>query len=131
MPDMETIQEIEKQIEDALWSLETQDALESALDVYVEAEARLAELDLPEDDPAYKEKYRVLAYCLMRHGNILRQLKRPEDALELTRQELAAAHSAGNEITLARSLLSAGINFLVAGEVGEGNTFLEESRSLF
>ena len=55
------IKDIENQIEEALWASELHDEIEKAL--YLSTE-----------EPAYTEQQRVLAYCLMRQGNILRQI---------------------------------------------------------
>src|SRR5512143_2092030 len=107
---LDQLKAIEDQIEDALWKLEMRDQLEKALDVYQDSEARLDALRLGQSDPAYAEGQRVLSYCLMRQGNILRQLKKPGEALRLGERELAAARLSGDEIMLARSLLSNATN---------------------
>ena len=69
---LEIIKEIENQIEAALWDSEVHEELEKALQVYRDAEGKLNELQIGEDNPAYPEQQRVLSYCLMRQGNILR-----------------------------------------------------------
>ena len=125
------LKEIENQIERALWDLELHDELNKALEVYRGAEAKLEVLGITIDNPAYREQQRVLSYCLMRQGNILRQREKPEEALVLSERELTTAHNSGDEITLARSLMSIGTNLIVNREIERGLKLLEEARELF
>jgi tetratricopeptide (TPR) repeat protein len=127
----ETIKDIENQIEEALWTLEVHDELEKALEAYQEAESKLNALALALEDPAYAEQQRVLAYCLMRESNLLRQMEKPEEAFALSERELTAARASGDEITLARSLMSNGANHIVARDIEKGLKLLEEARALF
>jgi tetratricopeptide (TPR) repeat protein len=128
---VETIKEIEKQIEKALWELEVHDELGKALEVYQGAEAKLEGLEITAENPAYKEQQRVLSYCLMRQGNILRQMEKPQEALALGEWEITAARASGDEITLARSLMSTGTNLIVNGDIERGLTLLDEAREIF
>jgi tetratricopeptide (TPR) repeat protein len=125
------IKAIAEQIEQALWGLEVHEELEKALEVYLEAEAKLVHLEITPDNPAYAEQQRVLAYCLMRQANILRQIGKPGEAFALSEQEITAARASGDEITLARSLMSNGTNYLVAGEIDKGLGLMDEARDLF
>jgi len=125
------IEEIEKQIEEALWSLEMGDEKEKALEIYLEAESKLDELAITMEKSAFCEQQRVLSYCLMRQGNLLRQMGKSEEALAISEREIAAARGSENEISLARSLMSNGTNHIVSGEVGKGIKLLEEARELF
>lgn len=125
------IGEIEKQIEEALWSLEMGDEKEKALEIYLEAETKLDELALTMEKSAFCEQQRVLSYCLMRQGNLLRQMGKSEEALAISEREIAAARGSENEIALARSLMSNGTNYIVNGGVGKGNELLEKARLLF
>jgi tetratricopeptide (TPR) repeat protein len=125
------IEEIENQIEEALWSLEMRDEKEKALEIYLEAELKLDALAITMEKSAYCEQQRVLSYCLMRQGNILRQMGKSEEALAISEREIAAARGSENEIALARSLMSNGTNYLVAGGVGKGIELLEKARELF
>lgn len=127
----EKIQEIETEIEEALWSLEVHDEIEKAYEAYRKAETKLEALAITTDDPAYADKQRVLAYCLMRQGNLLRQMGKPEAALALSEREIIAARASKDEIMLARSLMSRGTNQLVAGEVSEGLAALDEASEIF
>ena len=127
----EKIKEIENQIEASLWASEVHDELESALEVYREAEAKLEALDITKENPANAEQQRVLSYCLMRQGNILRQMEKPQEAFALGEREIAAARLSGDEITLARSLMSNGTNLIVSGEINKGLGLIEEARKLF
>ena len=127
----EQIQEIEQLIEKALWDLELHEKLEQALAVYLDAENKLNDLSLTADHPLYREKQRVLAYCLMRQGNLLRQMEKPQEAQALGEREIAAARASGDEITLARSLMSNGTNLIVTGGLERGLLLIDEARELF
>ena len=128
---LDQLKSIEEQIEDALWSFEVHDELQKAYDIYLEAEARLNSIQLGSEEPAYAEKQRLLAYCLMRQGNLLRQMEKPQEALKLSECELLAARLSGDEVMLARSLLSNGTNRVVNGELEQGLSLIEEARQLF
>jgi tetratricopeptide (TPR) repeat protein len=127
----EKIKEIESQIEKALWDLELKDEFDKALVIYQAAELKLEELGISADSPDYAEQQRVLAYCLMRQGNLLRQMKKPQEALALGEREIGAARASGDEITLARSLMSNGTNLIVTGGLERGLMLLDEARQLF
>jgi hypothetical protein len=124
---LEDIQGIEKQIEQALWDLEVHDKFKEALEIYQDAESKLTALELRLEDSAYAEQQRVLAYCLMRQSNLLRQMDKSAEAFALSERELAAARLSGDEITLARSLMSNGANYIVAREIEKGLKLLERS----
>ena len=124
------IKVIEQQIDKALWDLEIKEQLDPALKVYQESEGKLLELVIAPDDPEYADQQRVLAYCLMRQGNILRQLGKPQQALALGEREVAAAQASGDQITLSRSLMSYGTNLIVAGRLEQGLPYLEKARLL-
>ena len=128
--DSAEVKEIEHQIESALWDLELHNKHDQALETYRGAEARLEELDITANNPAYKEQQRVLAYCLMRQGNILRQMDKPGNAQHLGEREIAAARNSGDGITLARALMSNGTNFIVTGEITTGLGLIEEAHRL-
>lgn len=127
----EKIKEIENQIEKALWELEVHEELEKALTIYQEAGKKLDELAITPGDPAYTDKQRVLSYCLMRQGNILRQMSKPQQALELSEAEIRAARESDDEITLARSLMSNGVNLIATGSVERGMNMIAEAQLLF
>ena len=126
----EKVKEIENQIEKALWDFELHDELDKALEIYRGAEAKLEGLDITTENPAYGEQQRVLSYCLMRQGNILRQTEKPEEALVLGAREIAAARNSRDGITLGRSLMSNGTNLIVTGEIRQGLELIEEARRL-
>jgi tetratricopeptide (TPR) repeat protein len=131
MDTSEKIKKIENQIEAALWNSEVHEDLEKALQVYQDAENELEALGIGVDNPSYTDQQRVLAYCLMRQGNILRQMEKPQEALELGKREIAAARASGDEITLGRSLMSTGTNLIVGGKIDEGLDFLNDAREVF
>jgi len=125
------LKQCEDQIEEALWSLEVPGEIEKALEAYRAVEAKLAGLNIAPGSPAYPEQQRVLSYCLMRQGNILRQTGQPQEAFVLSEREITAARLSGDGITLARSLMSHGTNSIVGGEVKQGLAQIEEARVLF
>lgn len=127
----EKIKEIENQVEKALWGLELKDEHDKALVIYQDAVIKLEELGISADHPVYREQQRVLAYCLMRQGNLLRQMEKSQEALALGEREIAAARASGDEITLARSLMSNGTNLIVTGALERSLLLLDEARDLF
>jgi tetratricopeptide (TPR) repeat protein len=128
---LSTIKDIEAQIEKALWEHEVPNQLGEALKIYQEAEIKLGDLIIDQSQPTYAEQQRVLSYCLMRQGNILRQQGKPAEALAMGEREIAAARASGDEITLARSLMSTGTNLLVAGKIDQGLQLTDEAFTLF
>jgi len=128
---LEKIKEIETQIEEGLWKYEIQEKNELALEIYLDAESKLTVLDTTGGDSSYTEQQRVLSYCLMRQSNLLRQMRKSEEALAIGEREMVAARNSGDGITLARSLMSNGTNYIVTGDIGTGLDLVEESRKIF
>jgi hypothetical protein len=114
---MRRIKKIEAQIDQALGTFELHQEIEKALEIYTEAESQLTMLPIKPDHAAYTEQQRVVSYCLMRKGNILRQLGKHGEALAVSEQELAAARASEDEITLARSLMSNGTDPTSCAEI--------------
>lgn len=125
------IQEIENEIEEALWSLELHDDIDKAYGIYLEAETKLDAIEIIPEETAYPEQQRVLAYCLMRQGNLLRQKGETEQALALSEREIAAARASKDDLMLARSLMSNGTNRIMTGEAEKGLGLLEEAKEIF
>ncbi len=125
------IKQYEDRVENALWSLEVHGDLDEALAVYQAVETDLEVLSISPDNPAYSECQRVLAYCLLRQSNILRQLGQKVEALAMGEREVSAARDSGDQLTLARSLMSNGTNLIVSGEMEHGQSMVEEARTLF
>ncbi len=125
------IQNAEKEIEDALEAYEINDQNEQALAVYEKIEKELEDLAVSPDDPDYPAQQNVLAYCLMRKGNMLRALGRSQEANELSRREIAAARASKNDLTLARSLMSLGATAFQQRNIAQGTQYLEEARASF
>jgi hypothetical protein len=111
--------------------LEQRDEIEKAYEAYLGSEKMLRALEITTEEPAFVEQQRVLAYCLMRQSNILRQKGKSEEALALSEREMTAARASKDEIALARSLMSNGTNYTVAGEAGKGLVLLDEAREIF
>ena len=126
-----SLTQCEDEIEKALISLEQSGKLHEALMAYRKAEAAIEAVESSPGDLAYAQKQRVLAYCLMRQGNILRQLGQMEEAAALSQREMTAAIASNDEITLARSLLSHGTSLLASGDVEKGLKFIDKARPLF
>jgi len=125
------IKQWEARIEETLWGPEIAGENDKALEAYRAVEAELGAV-LPYSAPAVVvEAQRVLAYCLMREGNVLRAMGRPKEAARLSEREIAAARACGDSITLARSLMSRGTNVLVGGDVEQGTRLLREAKALF
>jgi tetratricopeptide (TPR) repeat protein len=128
---IDRISDIEAQIEKALWDLEIPGKLNEALDAYRNAEAQLEKLGITSGDSAYREQQRVLSYCLMRQGNILRQMGQAQQALLLGEREITAARASADSLMLARSLMSNGTNLIVTGNLPKGLDLIEKARQLF
>ena len=125
------LKQCEDRIEEVLWSLEVPGEIEKALEAYRAVEVELLGPSIMLGEPAYLDQQRVLSYCLMRQGNILRQMGQPQGAFVLSEREITAARLSGDGITLARSLMSHGTNSIVAGEVKGGLDQIDEARVLF
>ena len=128
---IQVIKEIEEQIENTLWSKELREEIDQALQVYLEAETKLSTLNITAEEPGYPELQQVLAYCLMRQSNILRQKGELEGALAIGEREIAAAKASKDELTLSRSLMSNGTNHIITGEVERGLEMIEGAREIF
>jgi tetratricopeptide (TPR) repeat protein len=122
---------LEEQIEVTLATREQPGDLEAALEEYLAVEKDLLALDVGPDDPAFADQQRVLAYCLLRQGNMLRQLGRLEEAKLLSEREIAAARASGDQIALARTLMSYGSTAIASGDIDSGLVLLEEARTQF
>jgi hypothetical protein len=109
------IKQCEARIEEVLWSLEVAGDNKGALEAYKAAEAELRALLADAAPSEMAETQRVLAYCLMREGNVLRATGHPDEAGRLSEEEIETARASGDSITLARSLMSHGTNLLVGG----------------
>jgi tetratricopeptide (TPR) repeat protein len=127
----EIIGRLEQQIEATLSAREQRGELEEALTEYRAVEEDLLALRLEADDPDYAEQQRVLAYSLLRQGNMLRQLGRMEEAGVLSEREIEAARSSGDQIALARTLMSYGSTAIATGDLEGGLVLLEEARTQF
>ncbi|MGB3562064.1 MAG: hypothetical protein WBG93_03245 [Thermoanaerobaculia bacterium] len=127
----QTIGELEQQIEVTLTSREQRGELEAALEEYRAVEEGLLALDLGPDDPDFAEQQRVLAYCLLRQGNMLRQLGLTEEAKLVSEREIEAARASGDQIALARTLMSYGSTAIATGDLESGLVLLEEARTHF
>jgi len=126
-----TIKRCEARLDSTLTTFEQKERLEEALTAYREINIDLTRLELKPDHPHYREKQRVQAQCLLRIGNMLRQLDKNEEALAVAQRELEAARASGDTISLARTLMSYGATLITTGEKERGLNLMEESRQLF
>ncbi|MFX0063432.1 MAG: hypothetical protein ACFFC7_14745, partial [Candidatus Hermodarchaeota archaeon] len=116
----------------ALKSYEMENQLKPALKVYQEVENKILALEeITSEHEAYSEQQRVLAYTLMRQANILRQLGKTNEASEVSKREITAARASGDDVTLARSLMSFGTTCAASGEVKSGLEYIEEAQTIF
>ena len=127
----QTIGELEQQIDATLAAREQRGELETALEEYQAVEEGLLALGLAPDDPSFADQQRVLSYCLLRQGNMLRQLGRLEEAKLLSEREIEAARTSGDQIALARTLMSYGSTAIATGDLESGLVLLEEARTQF
>lgn len=125
------IQRSEARIDSALVRFEQKERLVEALAAYQAEDSALMQLQLTAEHPHYRKAQSVHAQCLLRIGNMLRQLQRPQEALAVGQRELRAARAAGDTITLARTLISNGASLIVNKEKERGLELLEEARRLF
>jgi tetratricopeptide (TPR) repeat protein len=128
---VDTISAYEQEIESALESYEQNEKLGEALRVYQIVESKLLDLDLPPAHRAYPRLQAVLAYCLLREGNIVRQSGQPQEAMQLSAREITAARNSGDDITIARSLMSYGTTLIGQGNMDGGMPYIEEARHHF
>jgi hypothetical protein len=127
----ETLKQLNQEIEAAISNYEQKNELEKALETYRNIENQLRELAVSRDDPVYKSYQAVLAYCLLRQANMLRQMGKAAEANELGFKEVAAARESGDQLALARSLLSYGASLIDNDEREKGGAYLQEARTLF
>ena len=127
----QALQAIEEELEAALVQFEQTEDLEYALKAYWGLEARLLALELNPGDTHFQPQQRVLAAVLMREANILRQFGRREKAAEVSICEMEAARLSGDDLTLARSLISYGATLVFSGDVEDGLKYMEEARQAF
>ena len=128
---LDPLDKAEEQIEEILNGLEMKEKLPEALLGYQNEESKIIEVKVEPKDPLFSKKQRVLAYCLMREANILRQLGRSEEAAQTSDRELVAARESGDDITLARSLMSQGTSLILAKNIQGGLGLIDEARALF
>ena len=119
------------QIDSALVKFEQAERLLEALAAYRSVDSVLTRLELDVAHPHYRQKQRVHAQCLLRLGNMLRQLDQKDEARSVSQRELQAARAADDTLTLARTLISNGATFIATGEREHGLTLMEEARILF
>ena len=120
MSDFQTIlHNLQRRADETLDTLERENRWAEALELYQAAGAEVDALNIPRNDPAYRDAYRearrVRAYLYLREANALRALGRPAEATALGEKELEAALASGDGITIARSMFSLGSTYLANG----------------
>jgi tetratricopeptide (TPR) repeat protein len=130
-PSSPILAEIEARLDAILVTLERPGKLEAALEAYRQVEQELLSDTHVLSDPDYFVQQRMLAYVLLRQGNMLRQLNREADALELAERELQAARASQDPLTEARTQFSFGTTLLANRQIERGTQHLERARELF
>jgi tetratricopeptide (TPR) repeat protein len=125
------IQIYHNQVDTALENHEKNGQLDIALQVYMQVEINLSVLKISPTDPQYKQQQAALAYTLMRQANILRQQGDTAQARMISQREIQAARNAGDDISLARSLMSYGATLIALGQVQDGLDSVDEAYSIF
>ena len=125
------IKKAEERIDSALWGLEKHGELAEAMERYQAVAMELESLEVKAQSTDYHEQQRVLAYAYLRIGNVLRQLGRSDEALQVGARELECARESGNDIALARTLMNFGTTLLTGGQVEKGLAYIEQSRPIF
>lgn len=122
---------VEAQLESILFSLERAGRTEAALEAYQQLEIEVLGHMPPPADPEYGAWQRVLAYVLLRQGNMLRQLGQADEAMRVAGRELEAARASQDPLTEARTEFSLATTLLASGERERGQAHLERARELF
>ncbi|HEX2207544.1 MAG TPA: hypothetical protein VHG93_07660 [Longimicrobium sp.] len=121
----------EARLDSILYALERPGHTAAALEAYRAVERDLLQRELAPSDPGYPAQQRTLAYVLLRQGNMLRQLGREAEALQVAERELAAARASGDPLTEARTEFSFGATLLANRQTARGMVHLERARELF
>jgi tetratricopeptide (TPR) repeat protein len=121
---------LDEQLKYSLHQFEEKGNWDSAQISYKDVERQLDELHLSQDDPTFPASQAVLAFCLQRQGNVFRQQKQTDQAIDVGRREIAASRASGNPLILSRSLLDNGAELIVSGNLDEGIRSVQEARSL-
>jgi len=127
----ETLKHLNQEIDAALLTYEQKNDLDKALEAYRNVESQLRALNLSSEDAAYESFQAILAYCLLRQVNLLRQMGKAGEANELGIKEIAAARASGDQLALARSLLSYGASMIANDDKEKGAAYMQEARILF
>jgi tetratricopeptide (TPR) repeat protein len=119
--DLIWIQEIEKSIEDALWTSVADEDYEKSLGEYDRAKVSLeAKQDISED--AERERKRVLSYCLMRINDALEYLERSEGSIKRAEESLRLAKESEDLVQTLRSKLALGVALVNLGKIPEAES---------
>jgi tetratricopeptide (TPR) repeat protein len=126
-----TINKYETQIYQIGEELKRSGRISEALSSLQEIERQLEQMDiLPVGEP-YRERERVMAICLNRQADELRNLIRFKEAGDVSERELIRARQSGHLITLANALLSDGNSKLMNNDFINGEHAIEEAQRLF
>ncbi len=119
------IQEIEKSIEDALWSSVDNEDYETALRVYENART---ELETLQGLPAKldRERKRVLSYCILRQNDALANLDRSEGSIDRAEESLKLAEESEDTVQILRSKLAVGVALLNTGNLPESEEYFTD-----
>ena len=115
------IQEIERSIEDALWTSVQDEDHEKALQKYEKAKSALESIELTIAD-IEKEQKRVLSYCLMRINDALEHLDRSDGSIVRAEESLRLAEASEDRVQILRSKLALGVALLNSGNLSDAES---------
>ncbi len=119
--DMLKIQEIERSIEDALWTSVQDEDHEKALLKFEKAKGALDSIELITGD-IEKEQKRVLSYCLMRINDALEHLDRSDGSIVRAEESLRLAEASEDRVQILRSKLALGVALLNSGNLSDAES---------
>ncbi|TET12437.1 MAG: hypothetical protein E3J86_00195 [Candidatus Thorarchaeota archaeon] len=119
--DLKWLKEIEKSIEDALWTSVIDEDYEKALTAYEKAKKDLEPIEIISGD-VEREQKRLLSYCIMRINDALEYLERSEGSIERAEESLRLAEESEDLIQILRSKLAVGVTLLNTGKLPEAES---------
>ena len=119
--DLKWLKEIEKSIEDALWTSVNDEVYEKALTAYEKAKKDLELMEIISSD-VEREQKRLLSYCIMRINDALEYLERSEGSIERAEESLRLAEESEDMVQILRSKLSLGVTLLNTGKLPEAES---------
>ena len=123
--DLKRLKEIEKSIEDVLWTSVNDEDYEKALAAYEKAKKDLELMEIISGD-VEREQKKLLSYCIMRINDALEHLERSEGSIERAEESLKLAEESEDLIQILRSKLSMGVTLLNTGKLPEAESYFTD-----